>query len=63
MCQSITQQFTSYTLNSIYTGRHVSTFTGSSSGPQRKQIQDYMYVLHKRIVGSQMLIECYRGTA
>ena len=36
--------------------------TGSSSGPQRKQIQYYMYALRKRIVGSQMLTECYRGT-
>jgi len=27
--------------NNILSGRHVSTFTGSSSGPQRKQIQDY----------------------
>ena len=62
MCQSITQQFISYTLNSIQTGRYVSTFTGSSSGPQRKQIQDYIYVLQKRIVGSQTLTECYRGT-
>jgi len=41
-CQSITQQFISYTENSIFLGRHVSTFTGSSSGPQRKQIQDYI---------------------
>ena len=54
MCQSITQQFISYTLNSIQTWRHVSTFNGSSSGPQRKQIQDYIYVLHKLL--------CYRLT-
>ena len=62
MFQSITQQFISYTLNSIETGRHISTFTRSSSGPQKKQIKDYIDVLQKRILGSQMLTECYRGT-
>jgi len=30
-----------YIKNSILSRRHVSTFTGPSSGPQRKQIQDY----------------------
>jgi len=44
-------------------GRHVSTFIGSSSRPQRKQIQDYIdFFLQKRIVGSQMLTECYKRT-
>jgi hypothetical protein len=28
--------------SSILSGRHVSTFIGSSSGPQRKQIQNYI---------------------
>jgi len=28
-------------------GRHVLTFTGSSSGPQRKQIQDYIDFFYK----------------
>ena len=30
--------------------RHVSTFTGSSSGPQRKRIQDYIDFLQKHIL-------------
>jgi len=45
--------------NSVLSGRHVSTFTWSSSGPQRKQIQDYIdFFFIKCIVGSQMLTGC-----
>ena len=46
-------------IKTVYLGRHVSTFTGSSSGPQRTQIQDYIVLLYKRIVGSQMLTKMY----
>jgi len=34
-----------YIKNSILSGRHVTTFTGSSSGPKIKQIQDYIDVI------------------
>jgi hypothetical protein len=40
-------------------------FRPSLDHPQalkEKRIQDYIYVLQKRIVGSQMLTEYYRGT-
>ena len=39
-------------------------FRPSLGQPQalKKQIQDYIYVLQKRIVGSQTLTEWYRGT-
>ena len=49
------------TLNSIYkiisilSGRHVSTFIMSSSGPLRKQIQELSKF--QCIVGSQMFID------
>jgi hypothetical protein len=35
---------------------------GHSQALKEKRIQDYIYVLQKHIVGSQMLTECYRGT-
>ena len=35
---------------------------GHPQSLKKKQIQDYIYVLQKRIVGSQTLTECYRGT-
>ena len=38
-------------------------FRPSLGHPQalKENIQYYMYVLRKRLVGSKMLIECYRG--
>jgi len=45
--------------NSKLSGRHVSTFIGSSSGPLRKQIKELS--MFQYIVGSQMLTNfCYR---
>jgi len=32
-------------IKTVYLGRHVSTFTRSSSGPQRTQMQDYTVLL------------------
>jgi len=32
-----------YNKNSVLSGRHVSTFTGSSSGPLRKRSKNYLY--------------------
>jgi len=43
-CQSTAQQFLFIYIKTVYLGylgRHVSTITGSSSGPQRTQIQNY----------------------
>jgi len=45
-----------YNKNSILSGRYVSTFIRSSSGPPRKQIQELS--IFQFIVGSQMLTDC-----
>jgi len=45
-----------YNKNSILSGRHVSTFIRSSSGPLGKQIQELS--IFQCIVGSQMLTDC-----
>jgi len=45
-----------YGKNSVLSGRHVSTFIGSSSGPLEKQIQELS--IFQCIVGSQMLTDC-----
>ena len=42
-----------YNKNSVLSGRNVSTFIRSSSGPLRKQIQELF--IFQCIVGSQML--------
>jgi len=42
--------------NSVLSGRHVSTFTGSSSGPLRKQIQELP--IFQCTVESQMFTDC-----
>ena len=44
-----------YNKNSILSGRHVSTFIRSSSGPPGKQIQELS--IFQYIVGSQMLTD------
>jgi len=50
-CQSVTQHFRFiYNKNSVLSGRHVSTFIRSSSGPLRKQIQELF--IFQCIVGS-----------
>ena len=38
-----------YNKNSILSWRHVSTFIGSSSGPQEKQSKSYLYFNAVRI--------------
>ena len=48
-----------YNKNSILSGRHISTFIGSSSGPLRKQIQELS--TFQCIVGSQMPTDCVTG--
>jgi len=45
-----------YNKNSVLSGRHVSTFIRSSSGPLGKQIQKLS--IFQCIVGSQMLTDC-----
>jgi len=60
-CQSITQQiYFIYTKNSVLSGRHVSTFIRSSSGPLRKQVQELS--IFQSIAGFQMLTDCATGT-
>ena len=44
-----------YNKNSILSGRHVSTFIRSSSGPLGKQIQELS--VFQCVVGSQMLTD------
>jgi len=45
-----------YNKNIILTGRHVSTFIRSSSGPLRKEIQELS--IFQCIMGTQMLTGC-----